>query len=81
MEQAYLRRGDAAKYLKGRYGAGTAGTLAKLATIGGGPKFTKLGRFPIYAPDDLDAWARGRMSAKVGSTSELTAAGVHGEAT
>lgn len=73
MEQAYLRRSDAAKYLRSWYGAGTAGTLAKLATVGGGPKFTKLGRFPVYLPSDLDAWAQSRMSKIVASTSELAA--------
>lgn len=31
-------------------------TLAKLRTIGGGPKFEKLGTRVVYDPDDLDAW-------------------------
>lgn len=69
--EACLRRAAAAEYLKNRYGVGSAATLAKLACIGGGPLFRKLGRFPVYAPADLDAWAVGRTSAKVSSTSEL----------
>lgn len=68
----YLRREQAAAYLKERYGAYTSETLAKLATIGGGPAFVKFGRFPLYKPEDLDAWAEARMSKLVHSTSELT---------
>ena len=33
-------------------------TLAKLACVGGGPCFRKAGRWPLYSPADLDAWAR-----------------------
>jgi hypothetical protein len=68
----YLRRGRAAEYLLERYGAYTAETLAKLASIGGGPRFRKMGRFPVYTRDDLDAWANARMSAPVSSTAELS---------
>ena len=67
----YLRRNQAAAYLQARYGAYTTDTLAKLACIGGGPRFRKLGPFPVYAPDDLDLWATSRMSRPVRSTSEL----------
>ncbi len=69
--QTYLRRSKAAVYLQERYGAYTADTLAKLACVGGGPPFRKLGAFPIYTPDDLDQWALARMSKQVRSTSEL----------
>jgi hypothetical protein len=69
----YLRRDQAAEYLRERYGFTTAGTLEKLASIGGGPKFVKVGRFPVYTPEDLDDWVRSRMSPKVSSTSELDA--------
>ena len=67
----YLRRDRAAEYLLDRYGAYTSETLAKLASIGGGPRFRKMGRFPVYTRDDLDAWANGRMSPPVSSTAEL----------
>jgi len=70
---AYLRRHQAAEYLQERYGAYTTETLAKLACVGGGPKFRKLGRFPVYTPADLDAWAVSRMSPPVSSTAELAA--------
>jgi hypothetical protein len=45
-------------------------TLAKLATIGGSPPFRHAGRFPIYAPDDLDSWAASILSGKKISTSD-----------
>ena len=70
-DKAYLRRSEAAAYLQERYGAYTTETLAKLACIGGGPIFQKMGVFPVYKPADLDAWAMSRMSAPVTSTAEL----------
>lgn len=70
-QRIYLRRDKAAAYLQSRYGAYTAETLAKLACVGGGPKFQKLGPFPMYTPEDLDEWARCRMTEPVRSTSEL----------
>jgi hypothetical protein len=69
--KVYLRRDKAAAYLQERYGAYTTETLAKLACIGGGPRFQKLGRFPVYTPEDLDDWAASRLSPPVSSTSEL----------
>jgi hypothetical protein len=66
----YLRRDKAAEHLQATYGFGTTETLAKLACVGGGPRFRKLGRFPVYTPEDLDAWAQGRMSEPVSSTAE-----------
>lgn len=68
--ESFLRRTDAAAYLKARYGVGTAATLAKLACHGGGPLYRKLGRFPVYVTADLDAWAQSRISDKIASTSE-----------
>ena len=69
--QTYLRRSKAARYLQERYGAYTTETLAKLACVGGGPPFKKMGIFPVYTPEDLDLWAQSRMSRLVSSTSEL----------
>ncbi|OWK28964.1 hypothetical protein [Sphingomonas mucosissima] len=66
----FIRRADAAAYLQERYGAYTKETLAKLAVVGGGPKFRLLGRFPVYTRDDLDAWAASRLSAPASSTAE-----------
>ena len=67
----YLRRSQAAAYLKNHYGAYTTETLAKLACVGGGPVFKKFGPFPVYTQEDLDNWALSRMTRPVRSTSEL----------
>lgn len=76
----YLRRNKAAEYLQDHYGAYTTETLAKLAVVGGGPRFRRLGRFPVYTQRDLDNWARSRMSPLVSSTSELACdGGMYGE--
>jgi hypothetical protein len=68
--QEYLREQAAADYLRKRFGFGAKRTLSKLRCIGGGPAFRKVGRLVIYAPDELDAWARSRMSAPMRSTSD-----------
>ncbi len=67
-----LRRSEAATYLLETHGIHRAvGTLAKLAVIGGGPRFRVAGRTPLYSTDDLDAWAESILSPPVSSTSEL----------
>jgi hypothetical protein len=67
----FLRRADAAAYVCNRYGFPCSRQwLAKLAVIGGGPVFRKAGRFPIYSPADLDAWAESRIGPAITSTSE-----------
>lgn len=70
-----LTRNGASAYLKERHGISrTAGTLAKLAVIGGGPKFRKIGaRQVIYDVAELDAWASSILSEPIGSTSERAA--------
>jgi hypothetical protein len=66
----YLRRGDAATYIRTTYGFPCSRQwLAKLAVIGGGPVYRKAGRFPIYSTIDLDEWANGRIGAPRYSTS------------
>lgn len=73
-DKEYMRRTEAGQYLQDRYGAYSAKTLAKLACVGGGPRFVKMGAYPLYRPEWLDEWARGRMSLPVASTAELSAA-------
>jgi hypothetical protein len=68
-----LRRRAASAYLGARGYPVAASTLAKLASVGGGPEFQRFGRVPLYAPEALDRWAASRLSAAVGSTSELAA--------
>ena len=71
----FLRRAEAARYLRETYGLPCSPKwLAKLATCGGGPTYRKAGKFPMYAPADLDAWASARISAPRSSTTEVVAA-------
>ncbi len=66
-----LRRSEASKYLKDRWGIHRApSTLAKLACIGGGPLFEKCGRMPLYTPDHLDQYAKSILSPPLRSTSD-----------
>ena len=78
------RRAAASAYLRDKWGVERApGTLAKLAVVGGGPRFRKAGHTPLYAPADLDAWASELLGQAVASTSELKGerpAGGRGEA-
>jgi hypothetical protein len=66
----YHRRKEAAQYLKSKYGHGSAKTLAKLASIGGGPAMVYAGRIPFYTTEALDEWALGKFSLPVRSTSQ-----------
>ena len=67
----YLSRKAAGEYLKTTYGSGTANTLAKLASIGGGPVFRKASRRVLYEIPDLDAWAQAKISEPIRSTAEF----------
>jgi len=70
----FLRRNEAAAYLRSRYGFGTSRSLAKLACVGGGPEYHKAGtKMVLYEPSKLDEWARNRISAAKRSTSEAAA--------
>jgi hypothetical protein len=59
----YMRREAAASYLQQTYGFGSRATLAKLASVGGGPAYKVAGRIPLYKSEDLDAWACSKISA------------------
>ena len=66
-----LRRSEASGYLKEKWGIDRApATLAKLASIGGGPRFQKANRIPIYPPEFLDEWAVSILSPPLNSTSD-----------
>ena len=66
-----LRRTEASSYLKESWGINrTAGTLAKLAVIGGGPRFQLAGRIPLYPENELDRWAESILSPLKSSTSD-----------
>lgn len=67
----FLRRPEAAQYLREKYGFGSPRTLAKLACVGGGPPFRKAGpRIVLYEPPDLDDWALSRLSARIRHTAD-----------
>jgi hypothetical protein len=66
-----LRRKAAAEYLHEAHGLDRApSTLAKLAVTGDGPVFRRLGRIPLYAPADLDAYVTSKLSPRMRSTSQ-----------
>ena len=51
-----LRRREASQYLRAHHSVSIApATLAKLACLGGGPRFRKFNRIPLYDAADLDA--------------------------
>jgi hypothetical protein len=70
MNANFIRRAEAAVYLKSRYGIGSKATLAKLACLGGGPVFRLIGKIPVYQLADLDEWAQSRITAPRRSTSD-----------
>lgn len=72
MPQAqFLRRKAAGEYLKQKFGFGSEKSLAKLACLGGGPEFRKVGSVVLYEPATLDAWALSKISAPRRSTSAV----------
>ncbi len=67
-----LRRSDASKYLEETHGIErTPQTLAKLAVIGGGPRFQHAGRIPLYPVVELDSWAESLFTPLKRSTSDV----------
>src|ERR1017187_2636534 len=65
-----FRRKAASEYLHETHGWNCAqSTLAKLAVIGGGALFRRIGRVPLYATDDLDKWVMSNLSPPMRSTS------------
>ena len=49
-------------------------TLAKWASIGGGPGYQKSLRTPLYPVEELDRWAAERLGAMVRSSCDPSAA-------
>ena len=65
----FLRRKDAVRYLRARFGFGAYSTLAKLAMTGNGPAFRKIGHRVLYEKAELDGWAQSQISGPRHSTS------------
>jgi hypothetical protein len=69
----YLNRVEAAAFLMERFKHGSAKTLARLATQGGGPKFRKSsGRLVLYSESDLIAWGESKLGKLQTSTAQNT---------
>jgi hypothetical protein len=65
-----LRRWEAADYLKIVHGIEVApATLAKWASVGGGPAYQKVNRTPLYPTVELDNWAADKLGDPVRNTS------------
>jgi hypothetical protein len=59
----FLTRREASEHLKSRGLPCAVATLAKLATVGGGPQMIKFGtRRVLYRPSALDAWAAAKLA-------------------
>lgn len=66
-----MRRREASAYLLEMHGISLMpATLAKLAVVGGGPRFRTDGRFPLYELQELDAFAEARLGPLRSSTSD-----------
>lgn len=71
LQKPRLRRWEASEYMEFAHGFTVApATLAKLASIGGGPGFHRVGRIPLYPRDELDRWVTEKLGSMVMSTSE-----------
>jgi hypothetical protein len=66
----FLRRNDAGEYLRKHHGRGSGRTLAKLASVGGGPEYQRAGRLVIYSVPKLDEWALAQLGPPQRSTAE-----------
>ena len=67
---AYLDQDQASEYLAEKGLKIAPKTFGKLRVIGGGPRYRKFGRKPLYAPLDLDEWVEKKLSEPLRSTSE-----------
>ncbi len=71
----YRDRREAAAYLTDERGLKiSAKYLAKLACVGGGPRYSMFGIRAIYTDENLDEWADAKISEPRTSTSELMGA-------
>jgi hypothetical protein len=68
--ESRLDRQQAAAFLTANGYRTAPATLAKLASMGGGPVFASFGRKPLYREADLIAWAQARTTGPRRSTSD-----------
>lgn len=74
-----LNRKAAALYLKERGIPTEPSTLAKYATIGGGPAMRKFGRRVLYEPAALATWVAQKLTAPRHSTSDANVSNKQGD--
>lgn len=67
----YLTRPESATFLEEQGYPTPKGTLQKLASTGGGPRYRIYGNKALYSPEDLIKWAESRLSEPRVSTSEV----------
>lgn len=65
-----LKRREAAEFLTGLGFPVAPATLAKYASVGGGPVMRKFGRRVVYERQALIDWANGKLSPSCCSTSD-----------
>lgn len=75
LSSPFLRRKAAAEYLRDHGIPIASTTLAKLACIGGGPKFHSYNRIPLYRCSDLDVWIGEHLTPPRRSTADNPAEG------
>ena len=63
--EQYLRPDDASAYLKSFGFPVARATLAKLRSLGDGPKYYRFGRLVIYTRGDLREWALHRVQSSI----------------
>jgi hypothetical protein len=67
----FLRRNEAASYLRNKFGFGSVRTLAKGVVTGDSPVYQKAGRVVLYTPEALDAWALAKIGPPQKSSSDV----------
>lgn len=75
--EAFLSRKEASEYLRREWNISlSVGSLTNMACRGDGPLMVYHSRFPRYSNDDLNTYARSRITPRVRSASEGRAARV-----
>jgi hypothetical protein len=69
-EEQFLRRRQAAEYLRSKYGFGAMATLAKGAVTGDTPYIRRAGKMVLYTKASLDEWALKKIGPPQRSTSD-----------
>jgi hypothetical protein len=70
LDRKMLSRDAAAEYVRRRDIPLETSTLAKYASVGGGPEMRKFGRRVLYETDALDAWIESKLTPPRRSTSD-----------